>query len=79
MYTGITTNLTRRVWEHKSNLVKDFTQKYYLHDLLYYEIYDDPKSAIEREKQIKSWNRKRKDELIMKLNPNLKDLYEEIV
>lgn len=52
-----------------------FSKKYSIHDLLYYEIYQDPKSAIEREKQIKSWSRKKKDALIVKFNPKLKDLW----
>lgn len=89
LYTGVTDNLVRRVYEHKqsfpfsdekrkNNLVKGFTQRYYLHDLLYYDVFDDPTSAIEREKQIKGWVRKKKDELIVKFNPELKDLYEDI-
>jgi len=87
LYTGVTDNLVRRVYEHKqslrsgdlkNNLVKGFTQRYYLHDLLYYEVFDNPTFAIEREKQIKGWVRKKKDELIVKFNPELKDLYEDI-
>jgi len=79
LYAGVTNNLKRRVWEHKQNLVKGFTQKYQIHDLIYYEIFSNPISAIEREKQIKSWSRKRKDELIKTMNPDLKDLYGEII
>ncbi len=79
LYTGITSNLVKRVYEHKNNLVKSFSQKYYLHDLLYYEVFEDPSLAIEREKQIKGWSRKKKDKLIIEFNPNLKDLYEEIL
>ena len=78
LYIGITDNLIRRVYEHKNNLVKGFTQKYYLHNLLDYEVFDNPISAIEREKEIKSWIRNKKDDLITKFNPELKDLYEEI-
>ena len=78
LYTGVTDNLIKRVWQHKNNLAKGFSQRYYLHNLLYYEIFDNPTPAIEREKQIKGWIRKKKDELIMKFNPELKDLYEEI-
>lgn len=77
--TGITGNLVKRVYEHKNNLVKGFTQKYQLHDLIYFEVFEDPKSAIEREKQIKGYSRKKKDQLIMKFNPELKDLYSEII
>jgi len=78
LYTGVTDNLVKRVWQHKNNVVKGFTQKYFLHSLLYYEIFDNPTLAIEREKQIKGWVRKKKDELIMTINPELKDLYEDI-
>lgn len=78
LYTGVTDNLVRRVWEHKNDLVPGFSQKYQVHDLLYYEIFDDAETAIEREKQIKSWNRKRKEKLITKFNPELIDLYKSI-
>lgn len=76
---GVTNDLKRRVWEHKQNLVKGFTQKYQVHDLVYYETFSDPTSAIEREKQIKSWSRAKKDRLIKTLNPTLKNLYPEII
>lgn len=79
LYTGITDNLIRRVWEHRNDLVKGFSQKYQVHSLLYYEVFEDPESAIEREKQIKSWNRKRKEELITKFNPGLVDIYNDII
>ncbi len=78
LYIGITNDLVKRIYEHKNNLAKGFSQRYYLHNLLYYEIFDNPTSAIEREKQIKGWIRKKKDELIVKFNPELKDLYEDI-
>lgn len=78
LYTGVSNNLTRRVWEHKQGLAKGFTQKYKLHYLVYYEVFNDPKAAIEREKQIKSWSRNSKDKLILKSNPSLEDLYEKI-
>lgn len=54
LYTGVTNNLVKRVWEHKNNLADGFSKKYSLHYLLYYEVFEDPNSAIEREKQIKS-------------------------
>ena len=79
IYTGITSNLVKRIYEHKSSFVDGFTKKYKLHSLVYFEVFSDPNSAIEREKQIKSWSRKKKDQLIMKLNPKLKDLYQEII
>ncbi|MCL4365798.1 GIY-YIG nuclease family protein [Patescibacteria group bacterium] len=64
LYTGTTNNLITRVYAHRNELVKSFSQKYHLHDLLYYETFKDPDSAIAREKQIKSWSRKKKDQLI---------------
>jgi len=79
LYTGITGNLVKIVYEHKQDLVDGFSKNYHTHDLLYYEVFQDPTSAIEREKQIKSWSRKKKDELIVKFNPELKDLYGEII
>ena len=78
LYTGITSNLMKRVWEHKEKLVEGFTKRYNVVDLLYYEIFETSIEAIEREKQIKSWSRKRKDELIQSSNHSLKDLSEEI-
>lgn len=75
LYVGVTNNLVRRVWEHKNNLVKGFTQKYKVYYLVYYEVFVSPQEAIEREKQIKSWSRKRKDQLIIQFNPKLEDLF----
>jgi putative endonuclease len=79
LYTGITNNLTRRVWEHKNNLVKGFTERYQVHNLVYYEIFEDPTSAINREKQIKNYSRKKKEEIILEFNPKIKDLYPQII
>lgn len=79
LYCGITNNLKRRVWEHKNNFVKGFTQKYQIHDLVYYEIFDDPESAIEREKQIKNYSRLRKEKIISNFNPKVEDLYPSII
>jgi len=79
LYIGITDNLIKRVWQHKNSLVKGFSQRYHLHTLLYYEVFNDPTSAIEREKQIKGWTRRKKDELIMEFNPELRDLYADII
>ena len=58
LYIGITNSLTRRIYEHKNGLVEGFTKKYKVHDLVFYERYDDVKSAIRYEKQLKKWNRK---------------------
>jgi putative endonuclease len=77
LYTGVTSNLTRRVYQHKKKLVEGFTKRYNLTRLVYYEAGDDIRSAIQREKQIKGWLRKRKIELIESINPNWDDLSEE--
>ncbi len=79
LYTGVTGNLVKRVYEHKYNLADGFTKEYGVHDLLYFEVFEDPNSAIEREKQIKSWSRKKKDELTIKFNTELKDVYGRII
>jgi Predicted endonuclease containing a URI domain len=78
-YVGVTNNLIRRVYEHKNKLVKGFTSKYNINKLVYYEVFSDVRDAIYREKQIKSWSRKKKIEMIEKFNPEWKDLYEEIL
>ena len=80
IYTGITNDLVRRVYEHKKHLDKgSFTDRYNIEYLVYYESTSDVTAAIEREKQIKGWNRKRKDKLIASRNPNWDDLYETIL
>jgi len=78
LYTGVTNNLARRVYEHKNGLGSLFVKKYNVHKLVYYEIGSDVNAAIAREKQIKGGSRKKKMDLINKLNPTWKDLYEEI-
>ena len=76
LYTGVTNDLVRRVYEHRNHLLKDsFTAKYHIEKLVYFESTQDIKSALEREKQIKSWNRKRKDALIESQNPTWIDQY----
>ena len=79
LYTGITNNLSRRIYEHKQKLVKGFTSKYKVNKLVYYEVFDDPYNAISREKQLKGWLRKKKIELVNSFNPTWKDLYEDIL
>ena len=80
VYVGVTSNLVRRVWEHKQHLDRgSFTARYNVEQLVYYESTSDVRAAIEREKQIKGWNRKRKDKLIESMNPNWVDLYEGIL
>jgi len=79
LYIGVTSDLIKRVWEHKNNVVEGFTKKYSVHNLVYFEIYEDIEQAIKREKQLKRWNRKWKLELIEKSNPDWVDLYEGIL
>lgn len=74
LYIGITSNLEKRLFEHKNKLVDGFSKKYNLNKLLYYEQGSEVISAIEREKQIKRWRREKKIELIKKMNPKFKDL-----
>lgn len=75
IYIGVTENLCKRVWEHKNNIVEGFTQKYQIHDLVYYEKYGVIGQAFFREKQLKKWKREWKDVLIEKENSNWDDLY----
>lgn len=79
LYIGITDNLVRRVYEHKNDLLEGFTKKYKVHDLVYYEQYQDVNEAILKEKQIKKWKRYWKIKLINKFNPEWKDLYSSII
>lgn len=76
LYTGITGNLERRVFEHRNKLIEGFTQKYNLTSLAYYERHNNVHMAIRREKQIKGWLRDKKTALIEKMNPTWKDLAE---
>ncbi|HOW26941.1 MAG TPA: GIY-YIG nuclease family protein [Elusimicrobiota bacterium] len=78
LYTGVTNDLVRRVWEHKGKAVEGFTKKYNVTKLVYYEVFDDSYNAIAREKQLKGGSRKKKDLLIDKMNPTWKDLYDEL-
>ncbi len=76
LYTGVTSDLIKRVYEHKESLVDGFTKKYKVHQLVYYEAHGDVHEAILREKQIKKWNRDWKINLIEKDNPHWLDLYD---
>ena len=78
IYTGVTSDLVKRVYEHKTEIVEGFSKKYNVNKLVYYEVFDDIEDAIIREKQIKAGSRKKKIELIKKNNPNFKDLYCEL-
>jgi putative endonuclease len=77
LYTGVTNDLNRRVYEHKNKIIKGFTAKYNIDILVYYEVYNDITLAIQREKQIKGWVRKKKIDLIESVNPGWKNLSEE--
>ena len=78
LYTGVTSDLKKRVWEHKQHLVEGFTKRYNVEKLVYYEAVDDIASAIAREKQIKAGSRQKKIDLVNGLNPQWRDLYEEL-
>ena len=78
IYTGVTNDLVRRVWQHREHIDPDsFTARFDVNRLVFYEVYEDVQAAIAREKQIKSWNRKRKNKLIENMNPQWRDLSEE--
>jgi len=79
LYIGVTNNLIRRVYEHKNKIIQGFTSKYNVDKLVYYEVYDDEITAIQREKNLKHYNRNWKKSLIESINPNWHDLYDEII
>ena len=80
IYTGVTRDLVRRVYEHKHHMdPNSYTAKYSIHKLVYFESNCDVNAAIEREKQIKSWNRKRKNKLVESKNPSWAELYDSIL
>ena len=80
IYTGVTNDLIRRVYEHKHHLIKNsFTDQYNVDKLVYYEETSSNIAAIEREKQIKSWSRKKKNQLIEEMNPNWLDMYDRLL
>ncbi|MFP4332994.1 MAG: GIY-YIG nuclease family protein, partial [Campylobacterales bacterium] len=76
LYIGVTSDLSKRVYEHKNHLVKGFTSKYNVEKLVHYELYDDIEDAIKREKTLKGWKREKKNRLIEGVNPSYSDLYE---
>lgn len=79
LYIGVTSNLLKRIYEHKNDAIEGFTKQYHIHNLVYYEVTEDVTSAITREKQVKKWNRAWKIALIEKQNPEWRDLYPDIV
>lgn len=76
LYVGVTSDLVKRIWEHKGHFVEGFTKEYGVDQLVWYEPHETMESAISREKQLKKWNRKWKLRLIEAANPDWKDLYE---
>jgi putative endonuclease len=79
LYSGLTTNLARRVWEHKNKLVGGFTARYGVDRLVWFEVHDNHEAALRREKQIKEWKRDWKINLIERENPQWEDLYPNLV
>ena len=79
LYVGVTSNVLKRVWEHKNDLVDGFTGQYGVHHLVWYEIHETMESAIRREKAIKAWKRQWKIEEIQKMNPDWIDLYDSLL
>jgi putative endonuclease len=79
LYVGVTSDLKKRVWEHKNHLVEGFTKRYGVHQLVYYELHAEIVSAIRREKQIKKWNRSWKLDLIERENPKWRDLWDGVI
>jgi putative endonuclease len=79
LYTGVTSSLLQRVWEHKNNLVESFTSKYGVHTLVWYEIHHTMEAAIQREKAIKNWKREWKMKVIEEMNPEWRDLYSDLL
>ena len=79
LYIGVTSDLVKRIWEHRNNLVDGFTKHYDVHQLVWYELHESMESAIEREKRLKEWKRVWKLELIESANPYWQDLSHAIV
>ncbi len=79
LYIGVTSDLIKRIWEHKNNQVEGFSMQYNVHTLVWYELHESMESAIAREKALKNWKRDWKIDLIEQTNPNWQDLYSEIV
>ncbi|MCA9351594.1 GIY-YIG nuclease family protein [Patescibacteria group bacterium] len=78
LYIGVTNDLCQRIYEHKNNIIEGFTKKYLVHSLVYFEETGDVNIALQREKQLKKWNREWKLNLIEKENPTWRDLYPDI-
>jgi len=78
LYIGVTSNLVQRIWQHRNEQAAGFSQRYHVHQLVYFELHSDMEQAITREKRIKKWNRKWKLRLIQERNPQWSDLWEQI-
>jgi putative endonuclease len=78
LYLGVTSNLPKRVWEHREGLVEGFSKQYRVKDLVWYEVHENAVSAITREKQLKKWNRLWKLDLVNRTNPGWRDLFRDI-
>ena len=79
LYIGVTSNLPQRVWQHKNDLIEGFTRRYGVHTLVWYEVHETMETAIAREKTINEWKRQWKIDLIKAMNPEWRDLYEDIL
>ena len=79
LYVGVTSDLTKRIWRHRNDIVEGFSEKHGVHKLVWFEVHEEMMGAIEREKKIKKWNRKWKLYLVEKINSDWRDLYEDIV
>ena len=79
LYVGVTSDLIKRIWQHRNNVVQGFTKRYDVHQLVYYELHDTMESAITKEKTLKNWKRAWKLQLIESNNPNWRDLYTTII
>lgn len=77
-YVGVTSNLPKRIYEHKTEVADGFTKQYNIKKLVYFEVFDNAENAIKREKRLKKWNRPWKMRIIEEINPNWDDLYEQI-
>jgi putative endonuclease len=78
LYIGVTSDLVKRVWEHRQDLVESFTKRYSVHRLVYYEVHEEIVGAIRREKRIKKWEREWKIRLIEEMNPDWQDLFDNL-
>ena len=79
LYVGVTSNLVKRIWQHKNKFVEGFSKRYDLDKLVYYEVFDNIENAIEREKKLKNWHRQWKINLINQYNSDWVDLYDNII